>query len=109
MGTKNLCFERDETRLHDLLMEESDIGTEKVKEGLIGVTSIIGEMKFNHKSMAARIDKLEGELAVEKESIRSLIKQMRILQDKVLIGKEIRIYAESENQGGGLQPGEKKG
>ncbi len=109
MGTKNLCFERDETRLHDILNGAEDIGPEKVKEGLIAVTSIIGEMKFNHRSMAARIDKLEGELSVEKESIRILIKQIRILQDKVLMGKETRIYAESGNQGGGLRQGEEKG
>lgn len=73
----NLCFCREPSIIHDVMMETTD--ETKTKEAVIGLSSIAGELETNYKMMARRLDLLEDGIADLREGIKKLSEKLGVV------------------------------
>lgn len=73
----NLCFCREPQTIHDVLLETTD--ETKFKEGLIGLSSVVGEMEQNHIIMARRLNVIECEIIKLQEGIKKLADSLGVI------------------------------
>jgi hypothetical protein len=81
MSGKNLCFVREVSYIHDVLLETTDEG--KTKEAVIGITGIIGEHEQNYRIMSRRLDKVQDDIAIMSVNISTLREQIKKLAEAV--------------------------
>lgn len=77
MSGKNLCFVREPSILHDVLMETTD--ETKTKEAVIGITGILGELEQNYKIMSRRLDRIEDAILQLQAGIKKLAEAVGVV------------------------------